>query len=278
MPRGSTYATKEIDLSDADQKFLEKYRKFQDVLRRQKISPLGAPSVEEHRQNIKHKEIAIATQEEFVSELLRYHGWASLKRNLYAHQVRLIKIICSYEVLYSYCQFLEKERGVKLWTLNKILQAIIGMIKFIKTKYESANVSELDKMLSDTRALYASIARSAQSSLNERPSLCERRERGEALCFLDIVKVCEGQHWRVKVLSIFSKRGDLTSEIKGAVQGILVKEVEKLAVLFTLLKYPTRKIEAQRCIIEKAGDTWRLKLSAVDRKRGRFPINVKLSK
>mmetsp|Transcript_17995 Transcript_17995/g.38847 ORF Transcript_17995/g.38847 Transcript_17995/m.38847 type:complete len:274 (-) Transcript_17995:420-1241(-) len=151
------------------------------------------------------------------------------------------------------------------------------MLKFTKVKVGGINISDVEKMLEDTRALYASIARSAKVSLNERPSLCERRERGEALAFLDIVKVCEGQHWRVKALSTLSKRSNLTLELKKAVKVMLMKEVPRLAVLFTLLKYPTRKIEAQRCVVERAGETWRLKLAAIDRKRGRFPINVKLS-
>jgi len=85
---------------------------LQDALRKQKSSPLDASSVAEHRQNIKHKEISITTQEELISELLRFHGWAYKKQEKIASQVHFTEIIISYEDLYAYCKFLEQERGV----------------------------------------------------------------------------------------------------------------------------------------------------------------------
>lgn len=278
MPRGSSYCSAESDLCNGDQLFLERYREWEETLRLQDISPFGsASSVSEHKRTIKDKGIAIATQEEFMKELMRYHGWAVLDREICAHHVSLIELLTSYDDLFHYGEWLEQERGVKLWTMNKICQSILRMIKFMKTKERVSNKSELDDMMENVRKLYANISRSAQISLNERPSICEKREIGEALSFLDIVKCHEAQVWRVKVLSNFNKRSNVSLELKKTVRTLLVKEVEKLAILQTLLRYPTRKVETQRSAVVKVGETWRLKLSAMDRKRGRFPINVKLS-
>ncbi|KAL7543530.1 hypothetical protein ACHAXR_012842 [Thalassiosira sp. AJA248-18] len=246
------------------------------ALRTQKNSPLLASSIHEHRQQINCREISITGQEEYIKEILRFHGWACLEKERRTHQVLMTDIILSYDDLYSFCQFRQK-RGNKLWSLNKISQAILSVIKFIKAKRKQVSVSKLDEMLHDTRALYRSIARSASAELHDRPSLDEQRERGEALSFLDIVKVCEGQHWRVKILSNFSKRDKLSDDLKEGVRAMLVNEAKNLAVLSTLLKYPTRKVETQKSVIERAGETWRLKLSSSDRKNRRQPINVKLS-
>jgi len=139
--------------------------------------------------------------------------------------------------------------------MNKSCQAILSILKFMKAKMKKEMcASEVDKMTDNVKALYASIARTLVLELHDPPSLNEQRERGEALSFLDIVKVCEGQHWRVKTLSNFGKRNrQLSERLKKAVKLMLLKKVQRLAVLFTLLKYPTRKIEAQRSIIEKLG-------------------------
>ena len=277
MPRGSLYGSTESDLSHNDQKLLNSYREFQEALRKQKLCPFTASSIAEHKQNIKHKEISIATQDELINELLRFHGWARIDRDeLRAHHVQLIELVISYNDLYAYCQFLKEERGVQLWTMNKICQAIISVNKYMKTKVPN-NMSEIEGMLKDTKNLYASIWRCAQPALHERPSLCELRERGMALSFLDIIKVHAGQNWRVRTLSTISKQTK-SMDIKKSIKDLLVIEVERLAVIQTLLRYPTRKVEAQRSVIEKVGDSWRLKLSASDRKRNKYPINVKLSR
>ena len=88
MPRGSSYCSAESDLCNGDQLFLERYREWEETLRLQDISPFGgASSVSEHKRTIKDKGIAIATQEEFMKELMRYHGWAVLDREICAHHV-----------------------------------------------------------------------------------------------------------------------------------------------------------------------------------------------
>jgi len=279
MARYTHYGTKESCLHQTDQTLLSRYRKFQDALRRQTVNPLDATSMEEHLENIQHKSIANATEVEIIRELLRYHGWAVLRERKGTHQIPLAELVVSYQDLHSYCIFLKYKRRVKTWTMNKICQAIISMVKFLKAKTKISSLSNLDKMLDDVRAFYSAIARTAQLSWNDRPSLDERRERGEALSFLDIVKVCHCQNWRVKTLfsNFYRKDKHLTENMKKAVRVMLLKEVKRFAVLFILLKYPTRKIEAQRSIIEKSGNTWRLKLSGSNRKSGKFPIDVKLS-
>ena len=135
-----------------------------------------------------------------------------------------IELLTSYDDLFRYGEWLEQERGVKLWTIGKICQSILRMIKFMKTKERVSNKSELDDMMENTRKLYANISRSAQISLNERPSICERREVGEALSFLDIVKCHEAQFWRVRVLSNFSKRSIVPLELKKTIRPLLVKD------------------------------------------------------
>ena len=152
------------------------------------------------------------------------------------------------------------------------------MCKFMKSKDVHSNKSELDEMINEIRRLYASIWRSANASLNDRPSLCERRERGEALSFLDIVKVHEAQYWRVNALSKFGKQPNLTLDKKKSTHGLLVAEVEKLSVIQTLLRYPTRNVELKRTEIIQVRETWRLKLSASGRKTGKYPIDVRLSR
>lgn len=165
-----------------------------------------------------------------------------------------------------------------MWTLNKICQAVIGVLKFVKLEVEKVDSTKIDELLDEVRALYASIARRAQISFNDRPSLCERRERGEALALLDIVKVCQCQYWRYRTLVNCRNKGNLGAGENSALEAMIKKEVERLAVIFTLLKYPARKAEMQRCRFEKVGETWRLKLPAMERKKGRYPIDVRLSK
>ena len=279
MPRGIVYRTNESDLCDNDQTLLRRYREWQKVLEEQTISPFNASSVKEHKQNIKHKGISKSAQDEFIAELLRYHGWAVMDRECSrAHDVHLTELIICYDDLYSYCKWLENTRHVKLWTMNKICQAVIGMCKFMESNDIHSNKSELDEMINDVRRLYASIGRSANADRNNRPSLCERRERGEALSFLDIVKVHEAQYWRVNALSKFRKQPNLTLNVKKTIHGLLVVEVEKLSVIQSLLRYPTRNVELKRTEIKQIGETWRLKLSASGRKTGKYPIDVRLSR
>ena len=273
------YRTKESDLCDNDQALLRRYREWQKVLGKQRKDPFNASSVKEHKQNIKHKGIEKSTEDQFIAELLRYHGWSVKNRDcLRAQDVLLTELVTTYADLYDYCKWLVKVRKIKPWSLNKICQAVIGMCKFMDSNDIHSNKSELDEMINDTRRLYASIGRSANADRNHRPSLCERRERGEALSFLDIVKVHEAQYWRVNALSKFRKQPKITLEKKKSVHGLLVVEVEKLSVIQTLLRYPTRNIELKRTQIKQVGETWRLKLSASGRKTGKYPIDVRLSR
>lgn len=189
----------------------------------------------------------------------------------------LTEILLSYEDLYNYCTFLDQERQVKIRSTRKICQALIRLLKFMRTKGNQFNTSDVENMLEETRKLGNMIERTAKVSENERPSLCERREQGEALSFMDIVKVWEGQHWRVKTLTAFSRRNELTAAVKDCLNVIISNETVRLAILLALLKYPTRKVEVQRSEVVRAGDTWRMKLSASSRKSGRYPIDVKLS-
>jgi len=272
------YRTKESDLCDNDQTLLRRYR-WQKKLEEQKKSPFNASSLKEHKQNIKHKGITKSTEDQSIAELLRYHGWAVMDRECSrAPDVHLTELVISYADLFEYCKWLEKVRNVKVWTMNKICQAVIGICKFMDSNDIHSNKSELDEMINDTRRLYASIGRSANADRNNRPSLCERRERGEALSFLDIVKVHEAQYWRVNALSKFRKQPNLTLDKKKSIHGLFVVEVEKLSVIQTLLRYPTRNIELKRTEIKQVGETWRLKLSASRRKTGKYPIDVRLSR
>ena len=75
MPRGSSYCSAESDLSNSDQLFLERYREWEDILRSNDISPFSGASSSvfaKHKRTIKDKGIAIATQEQFMYELMRY--------------------------------------------------------------------------------------------------------------------------------------------------------------------------------------------------------------
>ena len=279
MPGDIVYRTKESDLCDNDQTLLRRYREWLVVLREQKKDPFNASSLKEHKQNIKHKGIEKSTEDQSISELLRYHGWYVKNRDcLRAQDVLLTELVISYADLYDYCKWLVKVRKIKLWSLNKICQTVIGMCKFMESNDMHSNKSELDKMIIETRRLYASIWRSANADRNNRPSLCERRERGEALSFLDIVKVHEAQYWRVNALSKFRKQPNLTLDKKNSIHGLFVVEVEKLSVIQTLLRYPTRNVELKRTEIKQVRETWRLKLAASGRKTGKYPIDVRLSR
>ncbi|KAL7551550.1 hypothetical protein ACHAWF_014737 [Thalassiosira exigua] len=278
MPCGTVYRSKEDDLGDDDQAFVQGFRSFHETLRKQNECLLKASSATEHRSNVRLKKMSVSveTQNNHISELLRYHGWACMHEESIACQVSLKELILSGDDLFLYCKFLLEERGIKEWTLNKTYQAVIGMVKFMAAKgfikEDAAN-----KLLEDTRVMYNDVARSSNWGQRERPSLCERRDCGEALNFHDIVKVCVGQLWRVRALWTFAEQNNLTVRLKKRVREMLLKEMWRLAVMVTLLKYPTRKVEVQRSIVERAGGTRRLKLSAKDRKTGSKPIDVKLT-
>jgi len=71
-------------------------------LRKQKVSPLDAKSIQEHLENVKHRGISEATEDHLVQEVLRYHGRACRRKKKEAHQVLLTKLVVSYEDMYSY--------------------------------------------------------------------------------------------------------------------------------------------------------------------------------
>jgi len=305
MPRFSTKAL-ERALSSDSSVLLQDYRAFQDcechslflaktpslilpqaqplinppdlsALRKQKNCPLSADTVEEHLRLVQHKHIEESTQRTYVLEVLKFHHWVCNQDKSCCHELEIAHVLCLYDRFYKYCQFKTSEQKMQSWTLNKTCQAVLSWVKFMRTHAKTrSSKRDLDDMLKKVRDLYAGIWRKMAAGLKNRPSLCELREQGKALSFLDVIKVHEAQHLRVAfLLKHLPKRGDDDRHTRT----VLMQEVKRLTVLSTLLRRPTRNKETRNCvIIVNTANSWRLKLPASSRKSGQYPIDVKLSR
>lgn len=274
MPRFQTKAL-ERALSSNSKLLLQDYRAFQEKLRKQKNCPLAAETAEEHLRLIQHRHIENCTERCYVREVLKFHDWVCEQDEKLRHELEVAHVLCLFDQFYKYCKFKTSDQKMQSWTLNKTCQAVLSWVKFMRTHAKRRSPKkDMDDMIKKVRDLYAGIRRKMQASLKNRPSLCELREQGKALSFLDIIKVHEAQHLRVAILLKHLRSGGNRRHT----EALLREEVKRLAVLSTLLRRPTRNHETQKCVINVISATaWRLKLQARERKSGRYPIDVKLS-
>ena len=246
------------------------------VLRDHKHCPLSAETAEEHLRLVQHRYIDDTTEQGYVREVLKFHHWVCKQDKKHCHELEIADVLCLYDQFYKYCQFKIKDHKMESWTLNKTCQGVLSWVKFIRTHEQNpSSQKDLDDMLEKVRGLHAALWRKMNASLKDRPSLCELREQGKALSFLDFIKVHEAQHLRVAIFLKRLRKGGRKGRKAGA---LLQQEVKRLAVLSTLLRCPTRKNETRECVITVvSANSWRLKLPAGSRKSGKYPLDVKLS-
>lgn len=121
--------------------------------------------------------------------------------------------------------------------------------------------------------------RGREADKKDRMSLCDLRDQGKALSFSDLVKVCRYQRKRFYILQRFHDNPDLSASTRKRLTPLLLEEVERLAVLVTLLRFPLRTNEVQQLYLKFTGKySGRILVSADTMKRRKFPIDSKLSR
>ena len=155
----------------------------------------------------------------------------------------------------------------------------MSIVKFMIRECDDADqAATLSNMLKEARAYSAYIVRKHNAS-EPRISLCEMRDKGEALSFTDLVKICRFQQKRYNIMQRFCGRPNLSRKTKKLLNRMMLTEVEKLAVMSTLLKYPLRTSEAEKSKVKWTGNnTMRLLVPSSVRKGKKYPIDVKLSR
>lgn len=271
MARYEEYATKEEHLHKNDKMLLNKYRAFNERLRRNSQNPFQPhQTIREHQQHLECNSISLTTEKELINELLRFHGWACIDvgREEYPQEISLHDLIFSYEDLYRFGVWLTSTRKTMVRTTQRVVQAVISILKFLKAEgSEDENV--VNQAWDQAKKLLAKIARSSENTY-DRPSLCQMRKEGKALSYTDLVFVLKQQKKRVRYL--IERKGEHGSRYEFLNKQLKV-EYERLLVLQTLLKFPVRKSEASKIVVEGI----RLKLRADDRKNRKNPINIELS-
>lgn len=271
MARYDEYATKEEQLHKNDKLLINKYRAFNERLRRNSKNPFQPhQTVHQHQQHLECNSISLATEKELINELLRFHGWACIDigREDYPQEISLHDLIFSYEDLYRFGVWLTSTRKTMVRTTQRVVQAVISILKFLKVE-GSEDANDVNQAWDQAKKLLAKIARSSENAYDG-PSLCQLRKEGKALSYTDLVFVLKQQKKRVRYL--IERKGEHGSRYE-FLNKQLKLEYERLLVLQTLLKFPVRKSEASKIVVEGT----RLKLKAGDRKNRKNPINIELS-
>ncbi len=133
------------------------------------------------------------------------------------------------------------------------------------------------------------FARKDHENMEMRISLDELRDEGKALSFSDLVEISHHQEERFNMIYslCYSSSGPLArpgqpklsnNSRQQIVKTLLLPEVEKLAVIVTLLKYPIRTTEIEGSSVKWVGKTGRFQVRKINRKRKKYPIDVKISR
>jgi hypothetical protein len=276
MPKYESYGTKEHDLNEEDKQFLCDYRAFNVMLRKKSSNPfVSGHSIEQHHGSVVCRKISIETEKNIIMELLRFHGWACKKQGEQdGSKVSLRDIIISYDDLFNFGTWLTVCRKAKVWTTNKVVQAVISFVKFMI--YEKrGDVEILQEAWDNAKKLLAQISSSANEAFDS-PSMCELRKEGKALSFEDMILVLQRQQNRTKYLT------ENENALKTAIGArkytkLMHGEYEQLIVLQIMLKYPVRKTEAKKILVDSTVNPTFIKLLSSDRKNRNNSIQCNLS-
>lgn len=183
-------------LHRADQRFIDRFRKFEDAIRQHEQSIFGG-SLEDHLLSVKRKRISMTFEKTLVGAVLNYHDWVCTSKQILDRSayISLLEVIVSYEDVFHYCKMRVEELGQKTWTQSTLCRGILRMLQFIEAEDEldEEMKGKITKMRDSTNALIAAAHRDQVKYTKDRPSVDELREKEEMLCFTDLAKVFQCQ-------------------------------------------------------------------------------------
>lgn len=182
-------------LHRADQRFIYKYKRFEEAIRQHKQS-IFSGSFEDHLLSVKRKPISKKSEQIQISSVLSYHDWVcTTKHLLVGSTVTLAQVLVSYDDVFHYCKMRVEELGQRTWSQTQLCRAINRMLQFIEAEdqIDEEMKGKITSMRENTNAIIAAAQRDEEKFVKERPSVDELRERGEMLSLPDLAKICQLQ-------------------------------------------------------------------------------------
>ena len=182
-------------LHRADQRFIYKYKRFEEAIRQHKQS-IFSGSLEDHLLSVKRKHISRKSEQIQISSVLSYHDWVcTTKHLLVGSTVTLAQVLVSYDDVFHYCKMRVEELGQRTWSQTQLCRAINRMLQFIEAEdqIDEEMKGKITSMRENTNAIIAAAQRDEEKFVKERPSVDELRERGEMLSLPDLAKICQLQ-------------------------------------------------------------------------------------
>jgi len=183
-------------LHRADQRFIYKYKRFEEAIRQHKQS-IFSGSLEDHLLSVKRKPISRKSEQIQISSVLSYHDWVCTTKQLLVGSayVTLAQVLVSYEDVFHYCKMRVEELGQRTWSQTQLCRAINRMLRFIEAEdqIDEEMKGKITSMRENTNALIAAAQRDVEKFIKERPSVDELREKGKMLSLPDLAKICQLQ-------------------------------------------------------------------------------------